>query len=67
MAKTKENAAKTASDWRTVHGDMTDDEWELVADLVDSDWQIGDIGRPVAFEVINRAKGPAAIRLQFID
>ena len=27
----------------------------------------GDIGRPVAFEVIDRAKGPAAIRLQFID
>lgn len=46
--KSKTNSVtKKASDWRTVHGDMIDDEWELVADLVDPNWNVGDIGRPV--------------------
>jgi len=45
------NAAKKASEWRTTHGDMSDEEWELIADLVDPNWRPGDIGRPAT---INR-------------
>lgn len=33
--------------WRTAHGDMTDEEWELIADLVAPYWKPGGIGRPV--------------------
>ena len=44
------NAAKKASNWRTVHGDMSDDEWALIADLVDPNVRPGDIGRPVTVE-----------------
>jgi transposase len=47
VKKKAEIAAKTASDWRTAHGDTTDDEWALIADLVDPNSNPGDIGRPV--------------------
>src|SRR5882724_1556187 len=40
-----ESAAKQASTWRTTHGDMSDEEWELIADIVDLKWRQGDIGR----------------------
>ena len=33
--------------WRTTHGDMTDEEWELIADLVEPASGGGRIGRPV--------------------
>ena len=36
-----------AQTWRTTHGDMTDEEWELLADLVAPWWSPGKMGRPV--------------------
>jgi putative transposase len=36
-----------AQTWRTTHGDMTDEEWELIADLVAPYWRPGSMGRPV--------------------
>ena len=39
--------AGQAQTWRTTHGDMTDAEWELIADLVAPYWKPGLIGRPV--------------------
>ena len=36
----------TVSTWRTTHGDMTDNEWELIADLVAPVWVAGGMGRP---------------------
>ncbi|MCC5953677.1 MAG: transposase [Acidimicrobiia bacterium] len=36
-----------AQTWRTAHGDMTDGEWELFADLVALYWKPGRMGRPV--------------------
>lgn len=37
----------SASTWRTTHGDMTDEEWELIADLLAPYWTPGKMGRPV--------------------
>ena len=39
-------AAKSGT-WRTVGGDLSDDEWELIADLVAPAWKRGEMGRPV--------------------
>lgn len=36
-----------SSTWRTVHGDLTDEEWELIADLVPDYSGGGAVGRPV--------------------
>ena len=36
-----------AQTWRTTHGDMSDEEWELIADLVAPYWTPGSMGRPV--------------------
>jgi len=36
-----------AQTWRTVHGDMADEEWEIIADLVAPYWKPGGMGRPV--------------------
>src|ERR1022692_3828479 len=36
-----------AQTWRTAHGDMSDEEWELIADLVSPYWTPGSMGRPV--------------------
>jgi transposase len=33
--------------WRTVGGDLTDTEWELIADLVAPYWTPGKMGRPI--------------------
>ncbi len=33
--------------WRTTHGDMSDMEWELIADLVRPAWSPGKMGRPI--------------------
>ena len=38
--------AKTPT-WRTTHGDMTDEEWVLIADLVEPYSSRGRMGRPV--------------------
>lgn len=40
----------TAQTWRTTHGDMTDQEWELISDLVAPYWKPGRMGRPVTVE-----------------
>lgn len=42
-----------AQTWRTAHGDMTDEEWELIGDVVAPYWSPGKMGRPV--EVSRRA------------
>jgi transposase len=36
-----------AQTWRTTHGDMSDEEWALIADLVAPYWSPGKMGRPV--------------------
>ena len=36
-----------AQTWRTTHGDTTDEEWEVIADLVAPCWNPGGMGRPV--------------------
>ena len=41
------DSATLAQTWRTTHGDMTDDEWMLIADLVAPYWSPGRMGRPV--------------------
>jgi transposase len=43
----KSEQVALAQTWRTTHGDMTDDEWELIADLVAPYWSPGSMGRPV--------------------
>jgi transposase len=40
-------SAEVAQTWRTTHGDMSDQEWELICDLVAPYWKPGSIGRPV--------------------
>jgi putative transposase len=35
-----------AQTWRTTHGDMSDEEWSLIADLVAPAWSPGRMGRP---------------------
>ena len=43
-----ENAGSAKSEtWRTVGGDLADDEWELITDLVAPYWKPGEMGRPV--------------------
>ena len=41
------DSAALAQTWRTSHGDMTDEEWALIADLVAPYWTPGSMGRPV--------------------
>src|ERR1035441_2704835 len=41
------DAVAVAQTWRTTHGDMTGEEWELIADLVSPYWTPGSMGRPV--------------------
>ena len=41
------DAVAAAQTWRTTHGDMTDEEWELIVDLVAPYWRPGSMGRPV--------------------
>ena len=41
------DAVGAAQTWRTTHGDMSDEEWELIADLVSPYWTPGSMGRPV--------------------
>ena len=41
------DSVAAAQTWQTTHGDMSDEEWELIADLVAPYWTPGSIGRPV--------------------
>ena len=41
------DAVGVAQTWRTTHGDMSDGEWDLIADLVSPYWTPGSMGRPV--------------------
>jgi transposase len=43
----KDDSASKALTWRTTHGDMSDEEWALIADLVEPYSGGGRIGRPV--------------------
>ena len=43
MGTSDESISKT---WRSVHGDMTDEEWELIADLIPTYSGSGRMGRP---------------------
>ena len=36
----------TAQTWRTTHGDMSDEEWDLIGDLFGPKRRQGDMGRP---------------------
>ena len=45
-----ERTRPSASSWRTVHGDLTDSEWELIADLVQPWWRPGTMGRPATVD-----------------
>ena len=42
----KTGDAKTET-WRTVGGDLSDIEWELIGDLVEPYWSPGKMGRPI--------------------
>ena len=44
------DAVAVAQTWRTTHGDMSDEEWELIADLVAPYWTPGSMGRPVTVD-----------------
>lgn len=44
MGDSDESVSKT---WRSVHGDLTDEEWELIADLIPVYSGDGRIGRPI--------------------
>jgi transposase len=44
------DSVEVAQTWRTTHGDMSDEEWELIADLVAPYWKPGSMGRPVTVE-----------------
>ena len=52
------DSAASAQTWRTTHGDMTDEEWELIVDLVAPYWTPGSMGRPVK---VNRRRVVDAI------
>ena len=41
-----ERSRPTVGTWRTVHGDISDEEWELIADLCQPYWFPGSMGRP---------------------
>src|SRR5487761_1914463 len=43
----RNDSAASAQTWRTTHGDMTDEEWALISDLVAPYWTPGGMGRPV--------------------
>ena len=40
----------SAQTWRTAHGDTSDGEWDLIADLVAPYWRPGSMGRPVVVD-----------------
>ena len=42
-----DSSPSRAGTWRTTHGDMTDEEWELVGDFVEPHSSRGPMGRPV--------------------
>ena len=44
------DSVAVARTWRTTHGDMSDEEWGLIADLVAPYWTPGSIGRPVTVD-----------------
>jgi transposase len=44
------DSVEVAQTWRTTHGDMSDEEWELIADLVAPYWKPGSMGRPVTVD-----------------
>lgn len=46
MNSVSDDLVSKASTWRTTHGDMSDDEWELIADLTGPRRRPGDVGRP---------------------
>jgi len=39
-----------AATWGPTHGDLTDSEWELIADLVAPWWRPGTMGRPATVD-----------------
>jgi transposase len=54
--------------WRTAHGDLTDEEWERIADLVPTDSGEGRMGRPAGHDtrdVVNAISDVAATDCQW--
>lgn len=47
MARMDDSSPLQAGTWRTTHGDMTDEEWALICDLVEPYSSRGPMGRPV--------------------
>jgi transposase len=65
VADTKEPIAPT---WRTTHGDLTDEEWALISDLVPSWSGTGQVGRPTKWskrDVVNAILYVAATGCQW--
>jgi transposase len=57
-----------ARTWRTTHGDLTDEEWELISDLVPTYSGPGEIGRPAKWskrDVVNAILYVAATGCQW--
>jgi transposase len=47
MGSTSKSISTT---WRSTHGDLTDQEWELIADLLPTYSGPGRIGRPTKWD-----------------
>lgn len=45
-----ERSHPTVPSWRPTHGDLTDAEWVLIADLVQPWWKPGTMGRPATVD-----------------
>jgi transposase len=43
----RSSTSKKNKTWRTVGGDLSDAEWDLIADLFDPYWSPGKMGRPI--------------------
>ena len=43
----EDDPAKKAAEWRTAHGDLSDEEWALIGDLFAPYWSPGKMGRPI--------------------
>jgi|BarGraNGADG00212_1021973.scaffolds.fasta_scaffold33471_2 putative transposase len=50
MWSVKPDGVALAQTWRTSHGDMSDEEWDLIGDLVAPYWKPGEMGRPVTVD-----------------
>ena len=45
-----EETKDKVNSWRTLHGDLTDEEWEIVGDVFPTYSQPGTLGRPAKWD-----------------